>query len=64
MALDQPRTALGGVIYRVVMRIAHRFNWHYARKHGPLYPDGDYQLWCHWCGFRMTLPKEHKHLNQ
>lgn len=41
------------VLYRAVMKFAHRFNWHYAP---PIYPEGDTQLWCKWCGFRMTLP--------
>jgi len=41
-----------GLFYRVIMRIAHRFNWHYAP---PIYPDGDTQLWCKWCGFRQTI---------
>ena len=34
------------------MRLAHRFNWHYAP---PIYPEGDTQLWCKWCGFRETI---------
>ena len=34
------------------MRLAHRFNWHYAP---PIYPDGDTHLWCKWCGFRQTV---------
>lgn len=34
------------------MRIAHKYNWHYAP---PIYPDGDTQLWCKWCGFRETI---------
>lgn len=34
------------------MRLAHKFNWHYAP---PVYPDGDTQLWCQWCGFRETI---------
>jgi len=32
-----------GTIYRVIMRLAHRFNWHYAP---PIYPENDKQLWC------------------
>ena len=40
------------IIYRTVMRLAHRFNWHYAP---PIYPEGDTQLWCKWCGFRQTI---------
>lgn len=39
-------------LYRVVMRLAHRFHWHYAP---PIYPEGDTQLWCKWCGFRQTV---------
>lgn len=38
--------------YRPMMRLTHRFNWHYAP---PIYPDGDTQLWCKWCGFRETV---------
>jgi len=41
-----------GWIYRLVMRIAHHYNLHYAP---PIYPDGDTQLWCKWCGFRQTI---------
>ena len=41
-----------GIVYRLIMRIAHRYNWHYAP---PIYPDGDTQLWCMWCGFRQTV---------
>jgi len=40
--------------YRQIMRIAHRFNWHYAP---PIYPEGDTQLWCQWCGFRQTVKR-------
>ena len=45
---------LQGLIYRVTMRVAHRFNWHYAP---PIYPENDVQLWCKWCGFRQTIKK-------
>ena len=41
-------------LYRAIMRTAHRFNWHYAP---PIYPDGDTQLWCKWCGFRQTIKR-------
>ena len=41
-----------GFLYRTLMRIAHRYNWHYAP---PTYPEGDMQLWCKWCGFRQTI---------
>ena len=43
-----------GTLYRIVMKLAHRFNWHFAP---PIYPDGDTQLWCKWCGFRQTIIK-------
>lgn len=43
-----------GVIYRAVMKLAHRFNWHYAP---PIYPDGDTMLWCKWCGFRDVIKR-------
>ncbi len=43
---------LQGLAYRVTMRVAHRYNWHYAP---PIYPEGDTQLWCQWCGFRQTI---------
>lgn len=49
-----------GYIYRAVMRLSHKFHWHYAP---PLYPDGDTQLWCQWCGFRMTIPNHDKQTN-
>lgn len=48
-----------GFFYRLVMRVSHRFNWHYAP---PIYPENDVQLWCKWCGFRMTLPRDTKSL--
>lgn len=41
-------------LYRAVMRLAHRFHWHYAP---PSYPDGDTMLWCHWCGFRQVTER-------
>jgi len=42
-------------LYRTLMRIAHRYNWHYAP---PIYPEGDMQLWCKWCGFRQTIKRK------
>lgn len=42
------------LVYRTIMRVAHRFNWHYAP---PIYPEGDTHLWCKWCGFRQTVKK-------
>lgn len=47
--------------YRHVMRLSHRFNWHYAP---PIYPEQDTQLWCKWCGFRMTLPRPDSKLKE
>jgi len=43
-----------GPLYRWIMRFAHKHNWHYAP---PVYPDGDTQLWCQWCGFRQTIKR-------
>lgn len=43
-----------GYLYTLIMRIAHKYNWHYAP---PIYPEGDTQLWCKWCGFRQTIRK-------
>lgn len=45
------------MLYRFVMKLAHKYNWHYAP---PVYPDGDTQLWCQWCGFRETIKKVNK----
>ena len=41
-----------GWVYPVMMKLAHRYHWHYAP---PIYPEGDVQLWCKWCGFRQTI---------
>lgn len=46
-----------GRLYRLVMKIAHKYNWHYAP---PIYPDGDTMLWCRWCGFRDVIKKKKK----
>jgi len=43
-------------LYYLIMKITHKYNWHYAPL---IYPDGDTQLWCKWCGFRQTI----KHRN-
>jgi len=45
---------LNGRVYRLVMRVAHRYNWHYAP---PIYPEGDTMLWCQWCGFRAVIKR-------
>ena len=52
--------SLYGFGYRVVMRLAHRFDWHYAPKFGPIAPTGEYQQWCQWCGLRYTT-RGHQH---
>lgn len=44
-----------GRLYRLIMKVAHKYNWHYAP---PIYPEGDMQLWCKWCGFRETYKKD------
>lgn len=43
-----------GFLYRVVMKLAHRYNWHYAP---PCYPDGDTMLRCSWCGFSQVVKR-------
>ena len=57
MMIDSDFTIRGwiyGYLYGMMMKVAHRYNWHYAP---PIYPDGDTQLWCKWCGFRETIIK-------
>lgn len=50
------------ILYRLIMRIAHKYNWHYAP---PIYPEGDTMLWCKWCGFRQVIKyKEKENENQ
>ena len=44
-------------LYRLLMKIAHKYNWHYAP---PCYPDGDTMLWCRWCGFRAVITKRNE----
>ena len=41
-------------IYRHLMRLAHRFNWHHTRT---IYPEGDTLLVCDWCGLRYLKQK-------
>ncbi len=49
--------------YRHVMRVAHRYNWHYAPPQGLMHgekPDGQKRHWCMWCGLRgNTVDLEH-----
>jgi hypothetical protein len=45
--------------YRHVMRLAHRYHWHYAPPSpmSPLYGKQDH--WCQWCGLRGVTWKYH-----
>lgn len=45
------------ILYRWIMRVAHRYNWHYAP---PVYPDRDTMLWCKWCGLRYVSHRARK----
>jgi hypothetical protein len=36
-------------IYRPLMRLAHRYNWHHTKT---IHPGGDTMLVCDWCGLR------------
>ena len=58
--MSEIRDKIRGLLYRLIMKIAHRFNWHYAP---PIYPDGDTQLWCKWCGFRQTIKRKEDSFN-
>lgn len=46
-------TSMKWALYRALMRLAHRFNWHYAP---PCYPNGDTVLRCAWCGLSYKVP--------
>ena len=41
-------------IYRRLMRLAHRFNWHHTRT---CYPDGDTLVVCDWCGLSKVMQR-------
>ena len=44
-----------GFIYRLTMKILHKFNLHYAK---PIHVEGgDIMRWCRWCGFRDVTRK-------
>ena len=49
-----------GFIYRFIVKTEHKYYWHYAPL---IYPDGDTQLWCQWCGFRETIKRRHDGLH-
>lgn len=38
--------------YRLIMRFAHRYDWHLMR---PCHSRGDMMVWCHWCGLRIAV---------
>lgn len=50
--LKQTTRHYNALLYRALMKVAHKYHWHYAP---PVYPEGDTQLWCKWCGFRQTV---------
>ena len=50
----RPYTQMKWWLYGLVMKIAHKYNWHYAP---PIYPEGDTMLWCKWCGFREVIKR-------
>lgn len=41
-------------IYRHLMRLSHRFNWHHTRT---IYPEGDTLVVCDWCGIRCVTKR-------
>jgi len=41
--------------YKNIMKLAHKFNWHYMK---PSHIEGDTMLWCHWCGIRVIVKRE------
>jgi len=42
-------------LYRLVMKVAHHFNWHYAPGNRNLMDEhGGVPHWCKWCGLRGT----------
>lgn len=45
-----------GWLYRTLMKLAHRYNWHHAPVIGPISGSDTwrYQRWCQWCGLRES----------
>ena len=41
-------------VYRRLMVLAHRFNWHHTRT---CYPDGDTLVRCDWCGLSSVMQR-------
>lgn len=52
--MSYPRPTLYGTLYRWLMKLAHRFNWHHTRT---CYPDGDTLMVCDWCGLRCVMQR-------
>jgi len=53
--------AFYGTLYRPLMRLAHRYNWHYAPPSYPIpprHPGGDVLRWCQWCGLRAVTARK------
>lgn len=46
---------VGGRPYRAVMRLAHRYGWHYMPA--THVEGGDIMHWCQWCGLRHVERK-------
>ena len=44
-----------GFLYRTIMKITHKYNWHYAP---PCYSDDDTMLRCGWCGFSEVIKRK------
>lgn len=43
-----------GFIYRHLMKLSHRFNWHHTTTY---YPEGDTLVVCNWCGIRAITKR-------
>lgn len=41
--------------YKNIQKLLHYFHLHYMP---PLYPNGDVQIWCRWCGARYTIQRK------
>ena len=46
------KTTLKAFLYQNTQKILHKLNLHYMP---PIYPEGDMQYWCKWCGIRFTI---------
>jgi hypothetical protein len=51
------RSLLMRLFYRRLMRFAHRHNWHHLSI--LRMECGDTQYWCHFCGIRVVLRRNH-----